>query len=157
MTLRLLSGLTATDVDAAIAQAVEDHTPGISLGSATLTTSFTTTNNNAITAVTGLSVVVVGQGRPVEVKIYVPSVIHTTANQILRVDLRANGTAIQSGWVTPPLTTTGPTLTVAEEMTLTDGESYTFTAAVFFTLAGTMTLFAQASPVRRIRLSVISR
>lgn len=161
MTLHILSGLTATAVDAAIAQAVEDHTPGILLGSDKHEVVYTHTVNEDLA---GLSVgPIIGEGRPVEVKFDCSAVWHSVASTITRADIKAavNGGAaaiIATKWGASPATTLGPGMTVvAPDYLLADGSSYVFTVGLWRGAAGTTTWHADSVTKRPITLTVVSR
>lgn len=150
-------------VDAAVEQAVQDHTPGLELGYASRTSNFTTTNTvstNAAGNITSISVTVVGTGRPVDVRFHCPSVYHSVANTgvsvVLIRDGNTTGADNQIGAVLSQSTTTGPSLTITRRTaTLTAGVSYNFIARAWGSAAGTCTLVgASFCP---IELSVTSR
>jgi hypothetical protein len=141
-------------VDALVQQALEDHTPGIELGFAERSTSFSTSTN---TDITGLSVTVVGQGRPVDVEFFCSSAYHSVVGSMVRADIKSNGAVINSWFDITSHATIGRTCLVRQRVVLTAGTSYTFTVGTFLGTAGTMTWFASASPARTMWLSVVSR
>lgn len=138
---------TTDDVDTLVEQAVQDHTPGVELGQAARTSSITSTATTAAgaSALTGLSVTVVGQGRPVDVRFYTAALYHSVANTavslIIVKDGNATGTDNQIGTAFSPSTTTGPSVCITRRTaTLTDGVSYTFTVRAWGGAAGTTTV-----------------
>lgn len=141
-----------TTIDDAVAAAVEAHTPGIELGAASRTSNFTTTNTSATNSggdIPGLSVTVVGKGRPVDVRFHCPGAFHSVANTGVSVvtirDGNPTGADNQIGSVLSALTTTGPSLTIVRRTSvLVAGTSYTFTARAWAAAAGTLTLVGAA-------------
>lgn len=154
LTAALDDKVTDAEVAALVQQAVEDHTPGIELGYAERTTSFTSGSNADIT---GLSVTVTGQGRPVDVEFYCPSAYHSVSGTLIRADIKSNGAVINSWFELTSNVSFGRSCLLRQRVTLTDGVNYTFTVGTFQGSAGTMTWFASASPARPIWLSVVSR
>jgi|GEM_PF-5842404 len=150
----------------AIGDALDDYTPGADMGSAERLTSATTTATSyalATTDISGLSVTVIGTGRPVDVEFYCPSVTHSVANTNVSVFIAVNGSGTdakaQWGGVSAPGTGAGggPALTIKRRITLTDGVSYTFTVRAFaFGVAGTTTLYA-VSAYQAMQLNVTAR
>lgn len=150
------------DVVEVVEQAVQDHTPGIELGYASRTSSITSTatTSTGATALVGLSVTVTGQGRPVDLRFFCPSIYHTTANAGVSVVIVRDGNVTggdnQIGARFSPVTTTGPSLSITRRTaTLVDGVSYTFTVRAWGTVAGTCTLVG--APFCPIELTVTSR
>jgi hypothetical protein len=161
MSIRLSAknAVSASVVDAAVAEAIEAHTPGIELGFAERTTSFVSGNADITTFSVGP---ITGQGRPVDITYFCPAVYHTVANTLNRADLKVstNGGAaavVNSGWIMSTATTVGPSMRVTHRMLFASGSTYTVTVGVFQGTAGTMTWFASASPNRPMQLSVTSR
>lgn len=146
--------VTAAEADALVQQAVEDHTPGIELGYAERSTTFATAAN---TDITGLSVTVTGQGRPVDVEFFCPIAYHSVSGSLIRADIKSNGVILNSWFELTSNTGFGRTCQVKQRVVLTDGVNYTFTVGTFLGTAGTMTWFASASPARPMWLSVVSR
>lgn len=147
-----------------VEQAVQDHTPGIELGSASRTSAFTTTNitagNGSLGLITGLTVTITGSGRPVDVRFTAPAVYHSVANTFVGVSinagnpLAANNATFASSQST--LTNNGNALEATlRTATLNDGQSYTFQVNVWGAAAGTSTLAAAA--YGPIQLVVTSR
>jgi hypothetical protein len=162
MGLRLYPQASPASIDAAVEEAVEAHTPGIELGYASRTTTYTTTSTvtgaSAVT-ITGLSVTVTGQGRPVDVRFYCPSVYHSVANTFVGasvntgnpVGVNANLMAQQS-----TLVNNGPSILIDYRTgILTLGASYTFQVSVWGAVAGTSTFVAAS--YCPMELSVTSR
>lgn len=170
-----LSGVAGTDVAATVddvaamvsslvLQEVQDHTPGIDLGTASRTSAFTTTNttagNGSLGLITGLTVTITGTGRPVDVRFTAPAVYHSVANTFVGVSINAGN----------PLAATNATF-ASSQSTLTNngngleatlrtpalnvGQSYTFQVNVWGGAAGTCTLAAAA--YGPIQLAVTSR
>lgn len=147
----------AVDVDSSAAlvgtlveQAVQDHTPGMSLGAPKRITNFTTTNvtNTSTTGnINELQKTIVGQGRPVKLTFYAPGVWHSVANTVVSVaiirDANIIGSDTQVGTAKSSSTTTGePLVIIRETDPLVAGTSYTFTVRVWGAAAGTSTLVA---------------
>lgn len=145
--------VTEAEVDALVQQALEDHTPGIELGYAERSTSYSAGNSD----ISGLSVTVTGQGRPVDIEFYCPTAYHSVSGTLIRADIKSNGTIVNSWFDVTSNTAAGRTAQVKQRLVLTDGVDYTFTIGTFQGTAGTMTWFASASPVRPMWLSVVSR
>lgn len=143
--------VTEAEVDVLVQQALEDHTPGIELGYAERFTSYAAGNSD----ITGLSVTVVGQGRPVDVEFYCSSAHHSVVGSLVRADLKRDGTIIETGFDITSNTAFGRHMYVRRRIPLTDGVSYTFTVGIFQGTAGTMTWYADAN--RPMWLSVVSR
>ena len=149
-TVAEVSGATAL-VSTLVDQAVQDQAPGIELGYASRTSSITSTATTAAgaTALTGLSVTIVGQGRPVDVRFHCAAVYHSVANTLVSIvivrDGNVTGADNQMGAVASPVTTTGPSLAVSRRTgTLVAGTSYTFTVRAWGAAAGTCTLVSAA-------------
>lgn len=143
----------ATAVDEAVEQAIEDHTPGISLGYAERPTSHTPTSGGTIPS---LTVIVVGQGRPVDIEAQVTKGYHSAASAPLTFALQSGAVSIASDEGNSYSTTTGKSFRAKRSnMVLVDGVTYTFTILVAHGLAGTMTWFADAN--RPMSISVVSR
>ena len=141
----------AAEVDTLVQQAVEDHAPGIELGYAERFTSYVAGNSD----MTGMSITVEGQGRPVDVEFFCSAVHHSTVGSLVRVDIKRNGTIIESAADITSNASFGRHLYGKRRIPLTDGVSYTFTVGVFQGSAGSMTWYADAT--RPIWLSVVSR
>lgn len=143
--------VTEAEVDTIVQQAVEDHTPGIELGYAERFTTYTGGNSD----ITGLSITVVGQGRPVDVEFYCPTALHSVSGSLIRADIKSNGTIIETAFDITTNTSFGRHIYAKRRIVLTNGVSYTFTVGVFQGTAGTMTWYADAN--RPIWLSAVSR
>jgi hypothetical protein len=140
-----------TMVATLVEQAVQDHTPGIELGYASRTSNITSTATTAAgaTALTGLSVTVTGQGRPVDLRFHCAAVYHSVANTLVSIvivrDGNVTGADNQMGAVASASTSTGPSLAVARRTaTLVAGTPYTFTVRAWGAAAGTCTLVSAA-------------
>lgn len=142
--------LTPAEADLAVEQAVQDHTPGIELGSVQRTANFTTTNTVSTSTagdIPSFSIAVVGEGRPVDLRFHAPAVYHSVANTIVFASIVANGSVAgansQLGGTFSPLTNNGPSLSITHRTgVLTDGVTYTFTLRIWGAVAGTCTLVA---------------
>lgn len=142
-----LTTLVETAADDAVEQAVETHTPGIELASSSRTSNFTTTNTvntNAAGNITSVSITVVGNGRPVDLRFHCPSVYHTVANTVISAVIMTDNNLLntnnQIGATVSPLTTSGPSMTIVRRTAaLVQGQSYTFTARTWASAAGTTT------------------
>lgn len=153
MTLRILQGLTAAGVDAAVAAAVEAHTPGIELGYAERTSNYAVTSGGAIA---GLSVTVTGQGRPVDIEFRCRGVFHTTIGTLLEATIVDGSSNIYGSAKAQTFSTAdGPVIGVRSRKILTNGQSYTLTVNIAQNTAGTMTWMG--SSARPMWLSVVSR
>lgn len=138
---------------------IDERLAGTELGFAERLSPFTTTTTAPGTPVTGLSTLVTGQGRPVDVQFYAPNVYHSVANTDVICYLRANGIDLdalgQTGSASSPSTTAGPSLLITRRLVLLDGDDYTFDVCVFGGAAGTCNLVAAGFAA--IQLSVVSR
>lgn len=140
---------------------MEAQVPGSSLGYAEKVNGFTTTNTEATTVsnITGLSVTVMGTGRPAEVSFYAPNVFHSVANTTVGFLLNVNGSLTsaigQTGSVSAPGTTAGHSFYMSRQVVLTSGVSYTFQVSVYGGAAGTSSL--TAAGFTPITLSVTAR
>jgi hypothetical protein len=123
---------------------------GANLGSSKRTTTATTSNTStaSTTPITGISITVVGKGKPVDVRFFASQGYHSVANTLVIPYLIVNGVALpattgQSGVTQSTLTTSGPSVFfVASNIVLTDGVSYTFEVGLAGGAAGTTALFA---------------
>lgn len=141
------------------------HTPGKELGYAEVLSSLTSTATDvgAAAALAGLSVTVIGQGKPVEIEYFCPSVNHTVANTSVSIALGSNGSKLsaqsQIGATSAASTVAGlgKSISVKRRAVLTLGVSYTFTVHAFaYGVAGTSILYA-ANPYEPQFLSVVAR
>lgn len=129
----------AAMVSTLVQQEVENHTPGILLGSSTRTTLVTSTATTAAlaTAIANLSVTITGKGRPVDVRLFAPIVwnsvgANVACSAMIVRDGNPNSTDNQFGSAYSPATNTGPSLLVARTTNpLVDGTQYTFTARLW--------------------------
>lgn len=150
-------------VSFAVEEQVEGHIPGTDLGTvlrATSATSTTTAATDPAGDLTGLSVTVVGQGRPVDVRFHAPGVYHSVANTLVSVILMCNGEVVgtnnQIGTENSPRTDNGPSMSISRRTgILTTGTSYTFSVRLWGAAAGTSTLVAAS--FCPIELAVTSR
>lgn len=117
------------------------------LGYAERTSNDTTTNatfgNVGSNKISGLSVTVVGEGKPVMVEFYCSSAIHSVTDTAAGVVLLINGatTGGQQGYVEAK---TSEALIMRRRLVLTAGTSYTFEIGKFIVAAGTGTYLAGA-------------
>lgn len=140
---------TDAAVAALVAAELVDYQPGLEIGYAERTTSATSTQTapNATGTISGLSVTVVGSGRPVDIRFNAALSWSSVANKTVFTSLMVNGVAggAASG-DSSPVTTTGPTQHLNRRMVLTNGVSYTFTVALYVESGGgTGTAFANAT------------
>lgn len=146
-----------------VQQEIENHTPGIDLGSTTRTSnamSTTVVSTNAAGDIANLSLNITGQGRPVDVRFHAPGVYHSTANALVSVILicnnNVNDTNNQIGTENSPLTNNGPSMSITRRTgVLAAGASYTFKVRLWGAVAGTSTLVAAS--FCPIELTVTSR
>lgn len=150
-------------VAVAVEEQVEGHVPGTDLGTVqrgSNATSTTTAATDAAGDITGLSVTVVGQGRPVDIRFHAPGVYHSVANTLVSVILMCNGEVVglnnQIGTENSPLTNNGPSMSISRRTgILTFGTNYTFSVRLWGNAAGTSTLVGAA--FCPIELAVTSR
>jgi hypothetical protein len=133
-------------VDEAVEQATQDHIPGVELGYASRTTTYTTTSTvTGASAVTipGVTATVVGQGRPVDVRFYAPSVYHSVANTFVGASVNTgNPVGVNANLMVQQSTAVnnGPGILIEYRTSiLTLGVSYTFQVSVWGAAAGTST------------------
>lgn len=137
-----------------------DYQPGLEIGydEVVSTTTYTATAAGS-QMVPGLSITVVGTGRPVDVEFFAPSVRHSVASTDVSAGIRANGSGLvaesQLGTVSSPSTTVGRSLYVKERVVLADGVSYTFDVTIWSGAAGTATLVAAGYV--RVYLAITNR
>lgn len=159
------AALTGTGgaVAVAVEEQVEGHVPGTDLGTfqrPSNATSTTTAVTDAAGDITGMSVTVVGQGRPVDIRFFAPGVYHSVANTLVSVIIICNGDVLntnnQLGTERSHLTNNGPSVAITRRTgVLTAGVSYTFKARLWSAAAGTSTLVGAA--YCPIELAVTSR
>lgn len=116
-------------------------------GYAQVTSTKTSTNTTAFTndLISGLSVTVVGRGRPVVVEFFCQAVRHSVANNWVLAGLVVNGVAdVYTGIVSPSTTINQTLAPLLRRLVLTDGVSYTFEVGVQ-TQAATATLTAAST------------
>lgn len=157
--------VTVPDPTTVVNAILATRAPGAELGYAEVTSSLTSTAVDVTGAadLAGLSVTVVGKGRPVDIEFFCPSVTHSVASTTVNADVVVNGDIIsarnQIGTAKSTATAagTGPSLYVKRRAVLADTVSYTFTVRVFTAgVAGTSTMYA-ANPYSPMFLSVVSR
>lgn len=155
--------LTGAAVKNVVDTAINAHTPGVELGYASRATNFTTTNTN-LTSVAGaiptLTLSVVGQGRPIDLRFYAATVYHSVANTIVNAVIVENGVALSSdnqiGATISPQVANGPSMGITRRTgILTSGTTYTYTVQVAGAAAGTVTMVGAA--YCPIELSATSR
>ena len=150
-------------VPPAVAEAVEAHTPGMELGYASRTSTFTTTNitpGNIAGQIPGLSITLVGQGRPIDLRFTAGGVWHSVANAAVSVFISQS---VPAGVLTnnilgatrSTLTNSGPSLEISRRTApLTVGVTYTFIVVVSGAVAGTSSMFgATYSPIEFVATS----
>lgn len=151
---------TSVAVDAKIEEAAEIQMAGIERGYAERITTYTTTSAAYPgVALPGLSVTVVGQGRPVDIEVSIANAYHSVVNTAVTAIIVINGTPLSPlsslGSVYSPETDAGPALVVRRRSILVAGTSYTFTVNIYGGAVGTSTLVAAS--YAPMYLSVVSR
>lgn len=148
--------------DAEVAAAIAAQTIGKEIGYAERWTTDTTTNAPDDDAtlmanrISGISVVVTGIGRPVEVEAFA-LVAHSVALGVVYNTIMMNGVRIlQSGRVLPKASA-ADTLVSKRRIVLDAGVEYTFELAKTIDTAGTGTWFASEASEIPIYLSVVQR
>lgn len=128
-------------------------TPGSNLGLVRRTSTFVTTNitagNGALGVLTGLSLPIVGAGRPITVSLYMPAVYHATANAFVAASVNAGNplaaSNAQLGSESSPINTNGPFLKIdLDTDALVVDQLYTFQVNVWGTVAGNSNCVAAA-------------
>lgn len=165
VTIDAAQAAVAALVQDAVEQAVEQHTPGIDLGSKSYDTTFTTTNTDLFSTagdIAAIAISVVGQGRPIDVEFFAPKVQHSVAGESVNVSITVDGS---------PFSVYGSTLATVQTpaglddspglyarrrtLALLDGVTYVFGARIYGSAAGTCSLYgASFGP---IELNVTSR
>lgn len=146
-----------------VAAAVAGHVPGSRMGYAESAVAFGTTNvAPTLAIISALTQVVTGTGRSVEIKVHLPRCYHTVANTGIIAGLFAIQTGFAGAYIdtiigrTPSTTNAdGCPIDLYAELTLGDGEEWTFAAYIAGLAAGT-TGIAGGATIKQ-RLSVISR
>lgn len=138
--------------------------PGMEIGYAERNTSSTTTELGITDAllmqnlITGLTVVVTGKGRPVEIEYFCALVAHTVLNGVVYAVLMINGSQVggSASWTTVAKAgnAQGPMI-AKRRMVLADGVQYTFQVGMSLDVAGTGTYFASDAAPQY--LSVVQR
>lgn len=121
---------------------------GREMGYAERTTNFTTTivgGSPLVDKISGLSVTVVGAGRPVVIEFQSNQVLHSVANTYVAVQMIADGVLDQNSAISAPSTTVGETLSFQRRKVLTVGTSYTFEVGVTNSATGTATIKGNAA------------
>jgi hypothetical protein len=159
ITTALAAKAATADVSALVAAELAGYQPGLEVGYAERTTSATSaqTAPNATGTISGLSVTVVGTGRPVDIRFGASLSWNSVANKNVFASLMVNGGATGAAAAdSSPATNTGPRLEFTRRMVLTNGVSYTFTVALY-TEAGGGTVTAFANSTYPMSLSVTNR
>lgn len=153
--------MLARDEAVAALEAFESQVPGTELGFAEKVNAFTTTNTNAstVTPITGLTLALVGKGRPVDIEFYAPNVYHSVANTAVGFELIVNNAILnasgQTGSVSSPQTNAGRSFYMKKRLVLVDGTNYAFGVSVYGGAAGNCSL--TAAGFAQITLSATSR
>lgn len=138
-----------SEVAALVAAELVAYQPGLEIGYAERTTSATSVQTvaNATGTIGGLSVTVVGTGRPVDVRFACALSWNSVANKNVFASLMVNGGASgAASGDSSPATNTGPGQAFTRRLVLTAGVSYTFTVALYTESGGgTVTAFANAT------------
>lgn len=124
-----------------------DYQPGLEIGHAEILAPVSTTATAAGTyIVPGLSMILEGTGRPVDVEMFFPQIYHSVADTQVYAAFIANGVVstirTQVAATVSPSTARGPSVYGRRRMILDDGVSYTFTVSVWGQAAGTTSVFA---------------
>jgi hypothetical protein len=128
------------DIEEILAEALIDYQPGLEVGSAEITTDYTTAATTPGTMIPGLLLSITGGGRPVDLEFSAPNVFHTTINTDVNASIYLNGTEIQGNAVFSPKNTKGPRLTVKQRVVLEQDEDYAVTVDLWGGTAGTSKL-----------------
>lgn len=154
---------TPNALSAYVESVVEGHTPGAEMAYAEVDYLLSTTQlfSSLTIPVYPLVLTVTGQGRPVEIEYYFPSVLHSVANTGVGILLAstkngANFTAENQIYVYSPWTTQGVPAVLRRRKVLEEGAEYVFNAFVGGLVAGTSYLSGSAN-YRRCHSSVVSR
>lgn len=148
---------------AALNPAVAQPLPGTEMGYAERWTSATsvqagdTDANLNANLIAGLSVPVVGEGRPVEVELYHPLVAHTVVNGTCYATIMVNGTRLATAPMVLPKAGAGSMVICKKRLVLAQDVAYTFTAAMTIDTAGTGTWYADELLDMAMHLVVIRR
>jgi hypothetical protein len=128
----------------------QDTSDASELGYASRTTNDTTTNaayaSSSSNKISGLSVTVVGEGLPVLIEFYCPSVAHSVANSAVNATLVING-ALSGGQIGTShsiSSTVGQGMLLRHRKVLALGTSYTFEIGKYLGAAGTGTYTGNA-------------
>ena len=140
-------------IDDLVDEAVLGSGIGAELGYASRVSNFTTvavaSTDAANATIPSFSLSVVGQGRPVELGLRLPSVYHSVANTNVNATFVIDGnpasTSGSLGGASSPSTSVGSTLVIGRRTPpLTIGQTYTITARVWGQAAGTATCLGGA-------------
>lgn len=138
---------------------VDDYVPGTSLAKVERTGTYTTTDTTIGVDVPGFGFSLVGKGRNVEIWGFAPNFYHSVAQTQCGMALVCNGnlfdTKTQLGGTYSPHTADGPSVSVRNEIFLTNGVTYNFTMRIWGGAAGTTT--AVAAAFARIMFGAIAR
>lgn len=149
-------------IEEQVIAATAGHTPGSELGQANMTTGSSTTAVYPTTAlISPLSIVVTGQGRPVDIELFIPELRHSVANTRMYgfIVSQITGSGIvyeQVASVKAVATTDGPPLYLKRRKVLTLGTEYTFAFYVCSGAAGTLT-YGAGGGLNNMFTSVVSR
>lgn len=142
---------------------VNTYVPGTEMGYAERLTNFTTTATSVATAVdiTGLTVTVVGHGRPADIEFYAPSVSHSVSGTQVSLIFYVNGSYTSGqGQVTQVFsnsTTSGVLGYLKRRSVLSDGVTYNISVRPYaYQVAGTTTI-GSLGGYQPIFLSVTAR
>lgn len=148
-------------IDSEIA-ALAGGLPGIELGYAERVTSTpyqTTATNASAGIVPGLDIDVEGNGRPIDIEIFISSAFHSVASTgiviALAVDEAVTGTGPQLGAVSSPSTSIGRSATVKRRLVIADGVTKNLGVILYGTAVGTTNLVTGPTVVSHI--SAVSR
>ena len=159
---RVAEATTAASTAQAALAEFENAVPGTVLASISATTSFTTTNVTAGSAsgdMTDLTLTFTGNGRPVDLELYLPNCKHSVGGTSIAVVLVKDGNLTdpdnQVGLVQTQATIPsagGPSLFISRAgVVIPEGTEVTYVPNVRGTAAGTVTLAAAAYEPRTFR------
>jgi len=159
-----VTGLTAERMQEIIdsVDALEGNVPGTELAYAEMVSGLNTALvGGTMQIVSALSLVVVGQGRPVDVEWFIPICYHSVANTGINIAIASQPTGgalayDQAAKVYSPKTTEGPSKKISIRKLLTLGQEYTFVFYFSGVAAGTSTIGAGGG-ISKMYSSVVSR
>lgn len=140
--------LRTTDaaLDARVEEALEDFTPGVQAAIAKLETSVTFTDAAYPgSPIPGLAINVLGNGRPVELKLVCPSITHTVAGAAVNLQILADYSLSPLNTLSTvvlPVAGKGNGFIMEREVVIPDGVTKTFYIYGYSDTAGTSTLVA---------------